>query len=160
MTLKQRDIAFEGTTIHCYEGGRGYPLLMIHGSGPGTASASNWIHTMEPLSRRYRIIAMDLIGYGLSGRNRREPYFDVEMWTRQARHVLDRLSKKGPVGIVVPGAVLFLYAPLVGRWKHVFANRWFPLGVVAALDPAPVWNPESMSSHRAPLRPRRPAPRR
>ena len=34
---------------------------MIHGSGPGTASASNWTHVMRPLSRRYHIVAMDLI---------------------------------------------------------------------------------------------------
>jgi 2-hydroxymuconate-semialdehyde hydrolase len=119
MTLKQRDIAFEGTTIHCYEGGRGYPLLMIHGSGPGTASASNWIHTMEPLSRRYRIIAMDLIGYGLSGRKRREPYFDVEMWTRQARHVLDRLSRKGPVGIIGHSLGGFLALRTAARDRRV-----------------------------------------
>jgi 2-hydroxymuconate-semialdehyde hydrolase len=100
MPLREVDLEFEGTTIHCYEGGSGYPLLMIHGSGPGTASASNWMHVMEPLSQHYRVCAMDLIGYGLSGRKRREPYFDTDMWVRQGKHLLDRIAKREPVGII------------------------------------------------------------
>jgi len=100
MPLRELDLEFEGTTIHCYEAGQGYPLLMIHGSGPGTASASNWKHVMEPLSERYHIVAMDLIGYGLSGRKKKEPYYDTGMWTRQGKFVLDHLSKGGPVGVI------------------------------------------------------------
>lgn len=100
MALRELDLEFEGTTVHCYEGGQGYPLLMIHGSGPGTASASNWKYVMEPLAERYRIVAMDLVGYGLSGRKTREPYFDVKMWHRQGEFVLDYLSKEGPVGVI------------------------------------------------------------
>jgi 2-hydroxymuconate-semialdehyde hydrolase len=101
MPLRELDLEFEGTTVHCYEGGQGYPLLMIHGSGPGTASASNWKHVMEPLAERYHnIVAMDLIGYGLSGRKKKEPYFDVRMWHRQGEFVLDYLAKTGPVGVI------------------------------------------------------------
>ena len=100
MAIKEYDLAFEGTTIHCYEGGMGYPLLMIHGSGPGTASASNWTHVMRPLSRHYHIVAMDLIGFGLSGRKPKEPYFDTGLWSRQAQFVLDRLARHGSVGLI------------------------------------------------------------
>jgi 2-hydroxymuconate-semialdehyde hydrolase len=90
----------DGVKIHCYEGGSGYPILLIHGSGPGTASASNWAHVLEPLSKRYRVLAMDLIGYGLSGRKPRQPYFDLPMWVRQAQFVLDHLAPRGPVGVI------------------------------------------------------------
>lgn len=100
MAIREFDLDFEGTTIRCYEGGSGYPLLMIHGSGPGTGSESNWMRVMGPLSRRYRICAMDLVGYGFSGLKRREPFFDTDMWVRQAKRVLNRLSKSGPVGII------------------------------------------------------------
>ena len=100
MPIKEYDLKFEGTTIHCYEGGKGYPILMIHGSGPGTASASNWARVMGPLSRRYHILAMDMIGFGLSGRKLKQPYFDLNMWTRQGQFVLDRLSRRGPIGII------------------------------------------------------------
>ena len=100
MAIKEYDVKFEGTTIHCYEGGKGYPILMIHGSGPGTASASNWARVMEPLSKRYHILAMDMIGFGLSGRKPKEPYFDLDMWTRQGKFMLKRLSPRGPIGIV------------------------------------------------------------
>lgn len=100
MAIKELDLAFEGTTVHCYEGGKGYPILMIHGSGPGTASMSNFRYVMEPLAKRYHVIAMDLIGYGLSGRKKREPYFDTGMWVRQGRFVLDKLAKGRRAGIV------------------------------------------------------------
>jgi len=100
MPIKEYDLKFEGTTIHCYEGGKGYPILMIHGSGPGTASASNWVHVMDPLSKRYHILAIDMIGFGLSGRRTKEPYFDVDMWSRQAQFMLDRLSRGEPVGLI------------------------------------------------------------
>lgn len=100
MAIKEFDVKFEGTSIHCYEGGKGYPILMIHGSGPGTASASNWARVMEPLSKRYHILAMDMIGFGLSGRKPKEPYFDLDMWTRQGEFMLKRLSPRGPVGII------------------------------------------------------------
>ncbi|HWA44160.1 MAG TPA: alpha/beta hydrolase [Hypericibacter adhaerens] len=100
MLIKERDVEFEGTTMHCYEGGKGYPVLMIHGSGPGTASATNWAHVMEPLSKSYRILAMDMIGYGKSGRKPAKPYFDMDMWVRQAIAALDLLAPRGPVGII------------------------------------------------------------
>ena len=100
MPIREYDLPFEGTKIHCYEGGKSYPIVMIHGSGPGTASASNWVHVMRPLARRYHILAMDLIGFGLSGRKAKEPYFDLAMWSRQAQFVLDRIARKGPVGLI------------------------------------------------------------
>ena len=125
MPLKELDLEFEGTTIHCYEGGQGYPLLMIHGSGPGTASASNWKYVMEPLSQRYHVVAMDLIGYGLSGRKKKEPYFDTGMWARQAKFVLDYLSKEGPVGLIghsLGGYLVLRTAAEVARVDKVLAQ--------------------------------------
>ncbi len=36
---------------------------------------------------------------------------------------------KGPVGIVVPGGILLIYAAMNGQFKKVFWTPWFPLGV-------------------------------
>jgi len=113
MPVKEHDVAFEDTKIHWYEGGKGFPLLMIHGSGPGTASATNWAHVMDPLSRHYHVIAMDLVGYGKSGRKPQRPYFDLKMWVRQGQFLLDRVAPKGPVGIVghsLGGAIALMIA--------------------------------------------------
>jgi 2-hydroxymuconate-semialdehyde hydrolase len=121
MPMKEYDVAFEGTNFHCYEGGKGFPLLMIHGSGPGTASATNWAYVMKPLSRSYHVLAMDLIGYGKSGRKPREPYFDMMMWVRQTEHMLKRLAPSGPAGIIghsMGGAIALMTAlanPRVGK---------------------------------------------
>jgi 2-hydroxymuconate-semialdehyde hydrolase len=55
---------------------------------------------LEPLCARYKVLAADLIGFGLSGRKPNEPYFDLALWTRQAQLLLDTLAPTGPAGIV------------------------------------------------------------
>jgi 4-amino-4-deoxy-L-arabinose transferase-like glycosyltransferase len=42
---------------------------------------------------------------------------------------------KGPVALVVPGAIATLYAMLIGDWKRVLLNRWLPsaLGITALI---------------------------
>ena len=100
MAIKEHDLPFEGTTIHWYEGGKGYPILMSHGSGPGSGSEPTWPHVLGPLSRRYHVVAMDLIGYGKSGRKPKKPYFDLDLWSRQWQFMLDRVKRRGPVGLI------------------------------------------------------------
>lgn len=46
---------------------------------------------------------------------------------------------KGPVGIVLPGAVLVLYTVLTGQFKACFLNRWFPLALVLCVAIAIPW---------------------
>ncbi len=46
---------------------------------------------------------------------------------------------KGPVGIVVPGAILVFYALAIGQFKRVFLNRWFPLGILLAIGLSLPW---------------------
>lgn len=100
MELQERDLDFEGMNVHCWEGGSGFPIVMIHGSGPGASTLGNWRNVMTPLSARYKILAADLIGFGLSGRKPKEPYFDLALWTRQAQLLLNTLAPKGPAGII------------------------------------------------------------
>ncbi len=87
--MQELDTAFEGIPVHYWEGGRGLPLLLIHGSGPGASTHGNWRLIMEPLAERYHVIATDLIGFGLSGRKAEPPYFDMDLWFRQAQAMLD-----------------------------------------------------------------------
>ena len=94
-----RTTDFRGTSVHYLEGGSGSPLLMMHGAGPGTSAPGNFRLVLEPLAERYHVHAMDLIGFGRSGRKPEAPYFDFEYWVGQAQHMLDRIPE-GPVGIV------------------------------------------------------------
>ena len=100
MAVREHDVKVAGIKIHCYEGGKGYPILMLHGSGPGASSVGNWVKVMGPLSRRYHVLAGDLIGFGQSGQKERQPYFDVDLWTRQGEALLNRVAKRGKVGII------------------------------------------------------------
>jgi len=100
LSLQQFEVEFESMRVHCYEGGSGFPVLLLHGSGAGTASASNWARVLDELASRYHVLAADLIGFGLSARKAAPPYFDLPLWTRQAQFLLDRLAAGKPVGII------------------------------------------------------------
>src|SRR3989442_10798906 len=43
------------------------PLLLIHGFGPG-ASSYEWRKNVDALAERFRVYALDLLGFGLSDR--------------------------------------------------------------------------------------------
>jgi 4-amino-4-deoxy-L-arabinose transferase-like glycosyltransferase len=46
---------------------------------------------------------------------------------------------KGPVGIVVPGAIFTIYTILIGDWKRCLLNRWLPLAILICLGMALPW---------------------
>ena len=91
MPLTERDIKFEEYNIHMWEGGKGFPILMLHGSGPGAGSMANWHYVIEPLTECYRVVAADLIGFGKSSCKLEEPYFDISLWRRQAKFLFDHV---------------------------------------------------------------------
>ena len=55
----------EETEIHYLEAGVGEPLLLIHSIGQ---SLFTWRNVFAELSENYRVIALDLLGHGYSGR--------------------------------------------------------------------------------------------
>ncbi|WP_271408280.1 alpha/beta fold hydrolase [Pseudomonas sp. Q1-7] len=65
--LSERQIALGDLSIHYYEGGpvRGETIVMIHGFG---ASKDNWLRFARHFTARYRVIALDLPGFGDSDR--------------------------------------------------------------------------------------------
>ena len=52
MEAKFTDI--EGYGVRYWEGGSGFPLLMVHGVGPGTSVVGNFGPAMEALAERIR----------------------------------------------------------------------------------------------------------
>lgn len=61
--LSERQIALGDLSIHYYEGGpvRGETIVMIHGFG---ASKDNWLRFARHFTAHYRVIALDLPGFG------------------------------------------------------------------------------------------------
>jgi pimeloyl-ACP methyl ester carboxylesterase len=54
-----------GVETRCYMAGEsGPPLLLIHGIG---SSSDSWLRVLEPLARRFRVVAPDLLGHGFTG---------------------------------------------------------------------------------------------
>jgi 2-hydroxymuconate-semialdehyde hydrolase len=96
--LESKQAKIAGHDVHYWEGGEGFPILMLHGVGPGTSIIGNYQPVLEPLSHYCRIVAPDLIGFGKSARKAAPPFFDVALWVEQGLAMLDLLPP-GPCGI-------------------------------------------------------------
>lgn len=77
----------DGLRVHYQEKGSGVPVVLLHGFASSTYT---WKDVFEPLSQKYRVIAVDLKGFGFSAK----PDGD---YTRRGQgqlvaHLLDRLN--------------------------------------------------------------------
>jgi abhydrolase domain-containing protein 6 len=63
--LKRRTVQIGDHRVVYSEGGHGEPVVLLHGFG---ASADSWNRFAKPLTKRYRVIAPDLPGWGSSTR--------------------------------------------------------------------------------------------
>jgi 2-hydroxymuconate-semialdehyde hydrolase len=122
--LKEFDLAFEGTTIHCWEGGAGRPLILMHGSGAGCGTFSNFGAVIDDLCKTFHVFATDMVGYGRSGRRPAPPYFDVPMWVRQLLALIDHTGEThvGLVGHSLAGALALKAAAQDGRVSAVLTT--------------------------------------
>lgn len=82
--------------------GRGHALVLIHGIYPG-ASSFEYRKVFDRLAERYRVFALDLLGFGLSGRPAVDytPAMYVELIEDFLRQVVG--ANDHPVSIIAPG---------------------------------------------------------
>jgi 2-hydroxymuconate-semialdehyde hydrolase len=80
-----------GIRTNYHDVGTGHPVLMIHGSGPGVSAWANWRLTLPELSKKARVIAPDMVGFGFSDRPAGVQY-NMDTWVAQAIGVLDALG--------------------------------------------------------------------
>jgi 2-hydroxymuconate-semialdehyde hydrolase len=120
----EKRMIFDGIPVHYVEGGRGFPIVLIHGSGPGAASKGAWPLVLEPLAKSFRVFAMDLVGFGLSGRKAGPPYFDVPLWVRQCHAFVAHIGAPavGIVGHSLAGALAFKAATTNAAITHVLTT--------------------------------------
>lgn len=86
-----RSIVAAGLRTNYHDVGEGFPLLMLHGSGPGVSAWANWRLVMPELAQASRVIAPDLAGFGFS--ERPEGYqYSMDHWVDQAVGLLDALE--------------------------------------------------------------------
>jgi len=122
--MKDHSFDFKGITVHYVEGGSGMPILMIHGSGPGASTRGNWGKVIEPLAQGHHVFAMDLVGFGRSGRKPAPPYFDFPLWIDQCLEMIGRMPA-GPIGVIghsISGALALKLAAREPRISHVMTT--------------------------------------
>jgi 2-hydroxymuconate-semialdehyde hydrolase len=150
----------EGFRVRYWEGGDGFPVLMLHGVGPGTSTVGNFGPVLEPLEEHCRVIAIDLIGFGDSERKKEGPLFDVELWVRQGLAALDQLiggRQCGLAGHSLGGALALKIASHAPQVTKVLTSAAigaaYPLNeTLDAFWTLPRWNGWSSTRWRLPTR--------
>ena len=86
-----RTIDVNGIKTNLHDIGTGQPVMLIHGSGPGVTAWANWRLVMPELSKNYRVIAPDMLGFGFTERPT-NTQCNVERWVNHAIGILDALD--------------------------------------------------------------------
>jgi 2-hydroxymuconate-semialdehyde hydrolase len=101
----------KGLAANVHDEGDGPAVLLIHGSGPGVSAWANWRLAIPELSKRFRVIAPDMPGFGYTERPEGATY-DVESWTQFVADLLDTLGldRVSLVGNSFGGAIALRFA--------------------------------------------------
>ncbi|OXR48088.1 alpha/beta hydrolase [Pusillimonas sp. T2] len=97
---------------------------MLHGSGPGASSLGNWRPVLPGLTETFEVYAMDLVGFGQSDRKPAAPYFDYNLWVRQAQAMLNRIpnEKVGVIGHSLSASLALTLASLSSKVASVMTT--------------------------------------
>jgi 2-hydroxymuconate-semialdehyde hydrolase len=115
--------------------GSGPPVLLLHGSGPGTTAAA-WTPLIAGLKSRHRVIAPDLLGFGSAARPKGS---FRSAWTEQALELVDSLgiASFAVVGNSAGGAIALALAcarPRAVNRVVAVGSRGHPMALPAGLD--------------------------
>jgi pimeloyl-ACP methyl ester carboxylesterase len=66
--LESKFLTVEGVRLHYQELGHGYPVICIHGAGPGASAESNFKLNAGAFSEKFRVILYDMPQYGKSSK--------------------------------------------------------------------------------------------
>lgn len=80
-----------GIATHYHDQGAGDPVLLLHGSGPGVSAWANWQHTIDPLAAHTRVLAPDVVGFGLTHRPS-DIRYSLRSWTDHVWAFADELG--------------------------------------------------------------------
>ncbi len=86
-----KSIVANGIVTNYHDVGTGFPVLLIHGSGPGVSAWANWRLTIPVLATGRRVIAPDMVGFGYSERPT-GVHYNMDTWVAQAVGLLDALK--------------------------------------------------------------------
>jgi 2-hydroxymuconate-semialdehyde hydrolase len=130
--------------------GSGPPVLLLHGSGPGTTAAA-WAPLITALAPHHRVIAPDLLGFGTSPR----PIGSFRSaWTEQVLELVDSLgiSSFAVVGNSAGGAIALALAcarPAAVTRVVAVGSMGHPMRLPAGLDELWDYSTPSLEAARA-----------
>lgn len=52
--------------VHYNEAGAGFPVVFVHGGGPGASGWNNWFSNVAAISEHFRVLLVDMPGWGQS----------------------------------------------------------------------------------------------
>ena len=80
-----------GIKTNYLEAGKGDPVVLIHGSGPGVTSYANWRLVLPALAENFRVLAPDMVGFGFTERPANIEY-GIQTWADQVVGLMDTLE--------------------------------------------------------------------
>ena len=86
-----RHVLSAGIQTHVHDDGAGEPVILLHGSAPGSTALQEWRFNRLELAKRFRVISPDMIGFGLT---RRPAMFEgtLKQWIDHMVGMLDMLG--------------------------------------------------------------------
>lgn len=65
---QRKTLLVEGLTTGYLEAGQGDPIVLLHGGEFGISADIGWEHNIAPLAQHYRVLALDMLGFGESAK--------------------------------------------------------------------------------------------
>lgn len=86
--------------------GQGFPVVFLHGSGPGVTAWANWNKLFPLMKEQYRLIAPDMAGFGFTERMP-DAVYNMNAWVQQTIDLFEALQieKANLVGNSFGGAL-------------------------------------------------------
>lgn len=87
-----KSITIDKVTTNYHDVGKGFPVVLLHGSGAGVTAWANWRGTIPVLAGKSRVIAPDLVGFGYTEAPADFEYRFMDTWVEQIIGLLDALD--------------------------------------------------------------------
>ncbi|HJV25982.1 MAG TPA: alpha/beta fold hydrolase [Aromatoleum sp.] len=85
-------ITIGSITTNYHDQGRGFPVMLLHGSGAGVTAWANWRGAIPELATKHRVIAPDLVGFGYTEAPADIEFRLMDTWVEQIIGLLDALD--------------------------------------------------------------------
>jgi pimeloyl-ACP methyl ester carboxylesterase len=127
----ERIFRCENAAIHYHERGEGRPLVLLHGLG---GSAYSWRYVADYFAKSYRVITIDLKGFGSSDKPPDQAYSPLD----HGRIISRFIREKGLTGVVLVGNSLGGIVALV-TYMELAAGSAHPVQALILLN-APAYD--------------------